>query len=195
MGKLKSFFLKFSRELMSIGNKDINYIQMRLPVSMITPDYEQNLKDRVSLDILKAEIREATMDDLESLIVLHDLAWHSTPMPYRPLDKELIIENIKDDEIIFLIAKVNGIDSGFALIYFTGTDKKIGVIAGMGVLPRLQKRGLGTMLGLETWNYFKTRGVVELRCKVYIDNKASYNFIRGLKFEEYDDDFVQWKML
>ena len=168
---------------------------MRLPVSKITPEYEQNLKERVSHNMLKAEIREATMEDLESLIVLHDLAWHSTPMPYRPLNKESIIENIKDDNIIFLMAKVDGKDSGFALIYFTGTDKKIGVIAGMGILPRLQKRGLGTMLGLKTWNYFKARGVIELRCKVYIDNKVSYNFIKGLKFEEYDDDFVQWKIL
>jgi ribosomal protein S18 acetylase RimI-like enzyme len=195
MGKLKSFFLKFSKELIGLRSKDINYIQMRLPVSKITPEYEQNLKDKVSHNILKAEIREATMVDVDSLKILHDLAWHSTPMPYRPLDREMIIENIKDDNIIFLVAKVDGEDCGFALIYFTGESKKIGVIAGMGILPRLQKKGLGTMLGLATWNYFKARGVVELRCKVYIDNNASYKFIKGLQFEEYDDEFVQWKML
>jgi len=195
MGKLKSFFLKLSKEFLSFGNRDINYIQMRLPVSKITPEYEQNLKEKVSHNILKAEIREATMEDVESLKVLHDLAWHSTPMPYRPLDRERIIENIKDDNIIFLIAKIEGEDCGFTLIYFTGDSKKIGVIAGMGILPQLQKKGLGTMLGLAIWNYFKTRGVVELRCKVYIDNKVSYKFIKGLQFEEYDDEFVQWKML
>jgi len=195
MGKLKSIFYKLSAYVKSLGNKDINYIQMRLPVSRITPEFEKNLKDKVTHNILQAEIREATLEDVECLITLHDLAWHSTPMPYRPLDKTKIIKNIEDKDIIFLIAKVEGKDSGFALIYFTGTDKKIGVIAGLGILPRLQNKGLGTMLGLATWNYFKTRGVVELRCKVYIDNKASYNFIKGLKFEEYSDDFVQWKML
>ena len=195
MGKLKSIFVKLSAQIKSLGNKDINYIQMRLPVSRITPEFENSLKERVAHNILKAEIREATMEDIESLIKLHDLAWHSTPMPYRPIDKKKIIKNIEDEDIIFLIAKVEGKDSGFALIYFTGTDKKIGVIAGLGIIPKLQNQGLGTMLGLATWNYFKTRGVVELRCKVYIDNKASYNFIKALKFEEYSDDFVQWKML
>ena len=195
MGKLKSIVTKLSAQIKSLGNKDINYIQMRLPVSRITPEFENSLKEKVAHNILKAVIREATMEDIESLMMLHDLAWHSTPMPYRPIDKTKIIKNIEDEDIIFLIAKVEGKDSGFALIYFTGIDKKFGVIAGLGILPRLQNKGLGTMLGLATWNYFKTRGVVELRCKVYKDNKASYNFIRGLKFEEYSDDFVQWKML
>lgn len=195
MGKLKSIFHKLSTQLKSLGNKDINYIQMRLPVSRITPEFEKSLKDKVAHNILRAEIREATMEDIDSLIILHDLAWHSTPMPYRPLDKKRIVQNIDDEDIIFLIAKVEGKDSGFALLYFTGSNKNIGVIAGLGILPQLQNKGLGTMLGLATWNYFKTRGVVELRCKVYIDNKASYNFIKGLKFEEYDDDFIQWKML
>ena len=31
-------------------------------------------------------------------------------------------------------------------------------------------------------------------CKVYKDNKIAYNFIKGLKFEEYDEDFTQWKI-
>ena len=101
---------------------------------------------------------------------------------------------LKDEDIIFLIAKIEGKDSGFALIYFTGTDRKISVIAGLGILPELQRKGLGTMLGLASWDYFKKKGVKELRCKVYKDNKTSYNFIRGLKFEEYDEDFVQWKL-
>lgn len=194
MGRIKSFIHKLSVDIKSLGNKNINYIQMRLLVSNITPEFEQILKQKVSQGILKTEIREASMEDVESLIKLHDLAWHSAPMPYRPLDKENIVEMLKDENIIFLIAKIEGKDSGFALIYFTGTDRKISVIAGLGILPELQRKGLGTMLGLASWDYFKKKGVKELRCKVYKDNITSYNFIRGLKFEEYDEDFVQWKL-
>ena len=194
MGRIKSFIVKLSADIKSLGNKDINFIQMRLLVSNITPEFEQNIKQKISHGILKAEIREAKMEDVERLIKLHDLAWHSTPMPYRPLDKENIVKMLKDENIIFLIAKIEGKDSGFALIYFTGTDRKISVIAGLGILPELQRKGLGTMLGLASWDYFKKKGVKELRCKVYKDNKTSYNFIRGLKFEEYDEDFVQWKL-
>ena len=89
---------------------------------------------------------------------------------------------------------MNGEDSGFALIYFTGEKKQVGVIAGMGIIPELQRKGLGTILGMAAWDYFKKNGVAELRCKVYKENKISYNFIKGLHFEEYDEDFVQWKL-
>ena len=37
-------------------------------------------------------------------------------------------------------------------------------------------------------------GFTDLRCKVYKDNKIAYNFIKGLRFEEYDEDFTQWKL-
>ena len=37
-----------SSEIKSLGNKDINYIQMRLLVSEITPEFEQGLKEKVT---------------------------------------------------------------------------------------------------------------------------------------------------
>ena len=115
-------------------------------------------------------------------------------MPYRPLKKDSINNLLNDSSVVFLIAKVNGEDSGFALIYFTGEKQRTGVIAGMGIIPELQRKGLGTILGMAAWDYFKEKGVVELRCKVYKENQISYNFIKGLHFEEYDDDFVHWKL-
>ena len=101
---------------------------------------------------------------------------------------------LKDPNIIFLIAKVDGDYQGFALIYYTGEEKEIGVIAGMGIIPEYHRKGLGTILGLATWDYFKQKGVFELRCKVYKDNEISYKFIKGLGFEEHDDSFTQWKI-
>ena len=44
MGRIKSFIVKLSADIKSLGNKDINFIQMRLLVSNITPEFEQSIK-------------------------------------------------------------------------------------------------------------------------------------------------------
>jgi ribosomal protein S18 acetylase RimI-like enzyme len=194
LGRFKSFFTKMYGDIKNSSQKDLDFIQMRLPVSNITEDFENNLKNKIKDSFINAEIREATREDIDHLIDLHDRAWHSTPMPYRPLTKEKLPEILNNKNVIFLIAKVEGKDSGFALIYFTSKDNLVGVIAGLGIIPELQREGLGTILGMASWDLFKKRGVKELRCKVYKDNKASYNFIRGLGFEEYEEDFVTWKL-
>jgi len=194
LSRIKTFFTKMYGDIKNLYQKDIDFIQMRLPVSHITEDFERNLKNKIKHSFINAEIREATGDDIDHLIDLHNRAWHSTPMPYRPLTKEKINEMLDDKSVIFLIAKVEGKDSGFALIYFTSQDNLVGVIAGLGIIPELQRKGLGTILGMASWDLFKKKGVKELRCKVYKDNKVSYNFIRGLGFEEYDEDFISWKI-
>ncbi|MHA1670572.1 MAG: GNAT family N-acetyltransferase [Promethearchaeota archaeon] len=194
MGRFKSFITKMYGVIKNISQKDIDFIQMRLPVSKITKDFENNLKNKIKDSLINAEIRQATGEDINHLIDLHNRAWHSTPMPYRPLTKEKLNEILNDESVIFLIARVDGKDSGFALIYFTSKDNLVGVIAGLGILPELQRNGLGTILGIASWDLFKKKGVKELRCKVYKDNITAYNFIRDLGFEEYDEDFVQWKI-
>jgi ribosomal protein S18 acetylase RimI-like enzyme len=191
MVNLKKFF---SHIFSGWYDKDLNYIQMRLPVEKITPDFEKNIKDKIAHNVISAEIREASPADIECLIELHDKAWQSTPMPFRPLKRDSIEQMLKDPNIIFLIAKIEGDDRGFALLYFTGQDNIIGVIAGMGIIPEYHRQGVGTILGMATWEYFKKKGVLELRCKVYKDNKISYQFIKGLGFEEYERDFTQWKI-
>jgi ribosomal protein S18 acetylase RimI-like enzyme len=47
---------------------------------------------------------------------------------------------------------------------------------------------LGTILGLAAWNYFKEKGLKELRCEVYKENLRSYNFIKSLNFEEFGEE-------
>ncbi len=191
MGRIKKIF---SKTITGLTGRNPNFIQMRLLVKNITPEFVEALKQRIEHNIVQAKIREANEKDIDCLIELHDRAWHSTPMPFRPLKEDSILEMLKDPSIIFLIAEVKGEDSGFALIYFTGEEELIGIIAGLGIIPELHRKGLGTILGMAAWDYFKKKGVVELRCKVYKDNKISYKFIKGLKFEEYDEDFVQWKV-
>lgn len=194
MRTLKNLFERISNKIREGFQRKLNYIQMRLPVNKITSSFEETLQNKIKVKVKQAKIREAVEDDINNLISIHDKAWHSTPMPYHPLSKDKLFEIIKDPDITILIAEVNSIDIGFIILYFTGENNIIGVIAGLGILPEYQHKGLGTFLGLVSWNYFKSKGVKELRCKVFKDNKISYNFIKELGFEEYDLDFPTWKL-
>ncbi|MFW9785286.1 MAG: GNAT family N-acetyltransferase [Candidatus Heimdallarchaeota archaeon] len=166
--------------------KGLEYIQMRLSIQKITPEFENKIKERVEGNILKAKIREASENDLESVVYLHNRAWMTSNEPFSPLSIESLKNLFEYPEIKIFIAKVYGIDAGFVILDFEGPNDEYGIIAGLGVLTRFQRKGLGTVLGMAVWNYLKEKGIKELRCEVYKDNQVSYNFIKSLGFEEYD---------
>ncbi|MFX1496207.1 MAG: GNAT family N-acetyltransferase [Promethearchaeota archaeon] len=189
----RNFINRIASNVEDSLKSESDYIQMRLLVDAITEDFEKNLRQRANQDNANYEVKEANKEDIKSIVKLYKQAWYSTPMPYHTLNEQNLIEMMEDPDIIFLIAYLESIESGFALIYFSGENNEFGVIAGLGVIPELQHKGLGTLIALTAWQYFKERGVKELRCKVYKKNPISYSFIKGLKFEEYDDDMVTWK--
>lgn len=161
------------------------YVQMRLPVDKITKDFEDKLKEKIENNIFKAKIREATEKDLQTIVDIYNKSWLTSNTPFRPIEKQTMKKIFEDQETKFLIARVYGIDGAFVILDFEGDNNEYGVIAGLGVIPRFQRRGLGTVIGLAAWNYFKNKGVKELRCEVYKGNNISYNFIKGLRFEEF----------
>jgi ribosomal protein S18 acetylase RimI-like enzyme len=168
-----------------ILEKGMVYLQMRLPIDKITKDFERALKEKIEHKIFHASIREATKNDLTSIQEIYNKAWLTSNTPFRPIEKDTLKKIFNDPDTVFLIATVYGIDGGFVILDFEGDNKEYGVIAGLGVLPRFQGKGLGTILGLAAWNYFKEKGLEELRCEVYRDNQKSYKFIKGLNFEEF----------
>lgn len=169
-----------------IEKEGMIYIQMRLPVEKITLEFEESLRKKIAQNFLKADIREAEREDFDSIVSLYNKAWLTSQTPFRPLDKDSLKKIFEDPDTVILIAKVYAMDAGFVILDFEGPNKEIGVIAGLGVLPRFQRKGLGTVLGMATWNFFKKKGVKELRCEVYKDNKVSYSFIKWIGFEEHD---------
>lgn len=161
------------------------YKQMRLPVEKITPEFEAQMKQKIEHNIYQAQIREATEKDLNIVVDIYNKSWLTSNTPFRPIEKETLKKIFLDPDTVFLIARVFGIDSAFVILDFEGKDKEYGVIAGLGVIPKFQRKGLGSVLGLATWDYFKKKGVKELRCEVYKSNNASTNFIEALRFEEF----------
>jgi len=190
--QIRSFFLAFEKK--SITKKEIEndllttgleYIQMKLPVSNITPEFEENFKKKVEHNILHAKIREAKLEDLKSIMYLYNRSWLVSSTPFRPIKKETLRIIYEYPETKILIAKAYGSDAAFVILDFEGENKQYGVIAGLGVLPRFQRKGLGTVIGMAAWNHFKKKGVTELRCEVFKDNNVSYNFIKSIGFEEF----------
>jgi ribosomal protein S18 acetylase RimI-like enzyme len=189
---IRSFFLAFEKK--DVTKKEIEndllttgleYIQMKLPVSKITPEVEDKLREKVEHNILQAKIREANLEDLESVMYLYNRSWLVSSTPFRAITKETLRIIYEYPETLFLIAKAYGSDGAFVILDYEGSNKEYGIIAGLGVLPRFQRKGLGTVIGLAAWNYLKKKGVKELRCEVYKDNKVSYDFIKSIGFVEY----------
>jgi ribosomal protein S18 acetylase RimI-like enzyme len=164
------------------------YIQMKLPVEKITKEFEEELKNKIEHNIIKAKIRVATKEDLDSLKVIYNRAWLTSNTPFRPITKTDLEKILSYPETIFLIAKVYGTDAAFLLLDFEGKDNEYAVIAALAVIPRFQRRGVGSVLGMASWQFLKEKhpNVKEIRCEVYKDNEVSYSFIKGIGFEEYD---------
>lgn len=162
----------------------LTYYQMSLPVENITDEFEANLKEKVEKNILHAKIRIAKEEDLDVLKTLYNRAWLSSNTPFRPITVDDLEKVHNDPDTLIFIGKVYGMEAGFVILDREGNNKEYGIIAGLGVIPRFQRKGLGLVLGMKAWNYFKKEGVKELKCEVYKENERSHQFIKSLGFRE-----------
>jgi ribosomal protein S18 acetylase RimI-like enzyme len=195
--RIRAFFFTIERkvkeneEISKVAEKlyrdGMIYTQMRLSIDKITKTFENKLKDKIEHNILHAEIRKASKSDIDSIKELYNRSWLTSNTPFRPITKTSLLSIFEDPDSIFLIGKVYGQDAAFILLDFEGENKEFAVIAALAVLPRFQRRGLGTILGMAGWNYLRQHypNLKELRCEVYKDNEISHSFIKWIGFEEY----------
>lgn len=197
--KIRAFFNTFtansateeaehSTELEKIEKEGLEYVQMRLPIQEITEEKEKSLKRKMENNIIKADIREATEADLENIKNIYNRAWLTSKTPFRMIDIDTLDPIFRDPDTIFLIGMLYGQDAAFVILDFEGPHQEYAVFAGLGVIPKYQRKGLGTIMGMAAWNYLKRNhpNIEELRCEVYRKNTTSYNFIKSLGFEAYD---------
>ena len=193
---IRTFFLSFESSskkdvpkddiIDEIEKKGLTYIQMRLPVETITPEYEKELKGKIEPSILQAKIREASNEaDLKIVMTIYNRAWLTSNTPFSHIDLNSLNSIYEHSDTVILISRLYGTDGGFIILDYEGPSKEYGIIAGLGILPNYQRKGLGTVLGLAGWKYFKEKGVKELHCEVFVENKASYTFIKSLGFIEF----------
>jgi len=186
---LRSYFLHIEKDSgkdnitdlqKQILDKGMVYLQMRLPIEKITKEFVDTLRDKIERKIYSANIREAELKDLSIITDIYNKSWLTSSTPFRPIERGTLKQIFTNQNTVFLIAKVYGSNGGFIILDIEGENNEYGVIAGLGVLPRFQGKGLGTILGMAAWNYFKEKGLKELRCEVYKDNQNSYSFVKGL---------------
>ncbi|MFW9866524.1 MAG: GNAT family N-acetyltransferase [Candidatus Thorarchaeota archaeon] len=192
-GKLRNYFLTLERNPKNLDKLEnieesvelgMKYIQMVLPIKNITMEAENNLKQNVESSILRAKIREVTEQDFEVVMNIYNRAWLTSHEPFRALELADVKDLYKIPTLKIFIARVFGIDAGFMILDFEGPENEYGVIVAMGVILKFQRKGLGKIMALAAWDYFKEKKVIELRTEVYKDNIVSYNFMKSLGFEE-----------
>lgn len=185
--RIRSFFLNLGQQIEDLLKTGMKYIEMSLPVEKITNEYIMGLEDKLKRIKDHIEVRKANKEDINSIKIIYNAAWENSPMPFHPITEDKLLTIYNDKNTVFLIARMDNLDVGFMLLDYEKNEIKIGIIAGLGILPEYQRHGVGTLLGLESWYYFEKKGVDELRCEVHIDNQSSYTFIKGLGFEEYNE--------
>ena len=101
--KIRAFFLSIEtkkkqkaevdKEVEDLYQDGMVYIQMRLSVEKITKEFENKLKDKIEHSIVKAKIREANKEDLDSLKNIYNRAWLTSNTPFRPITKTDLKKN------------------------------------------------------------------------------------------------------
>ncbi len=185
--QIRSYFFSLQKDLTESqkGKIPITYVHLRLPVDKITPSFENKIQNELEKNYLKINVREAKVGDLKSVLHIYNMAWSNLKDPHGNMTLGSLKKVFNSPGVEILMASVYGMDVGFIILDFEGTHNQYGIIAGLGILPRFQGKGIGKSLGLATWRYFKQKDVKELRCEVFIENKHSHRFIKSLGFEEY----------
>ncbi|MHA1732546.1 MAG: GNAT family N-acetyltransferase [Promethearchaeota archaeon] len=189
------------------GKKGYVYRQMELPREKITPEWEQGIRKRIHPHVT---IELAGLEDVERVTDIHNRAFLTAPDPYAPITESDIRRLILCPRTLVIIGLIWGAqDCGFIILNFeehcseeeinridtlarTGIRAKnlpeeeyeCAFISGLGVLPQWQRRGVGTTLGIKSWDIVKEYDVERLACEVYEGNAASYNLIVSMGFEE-----------
>ena len=171
--------------------KKYTYIHLKLPTENITREFEKVFHDKVKRNLFKPKIELATIEDAQRVSNIYNRAWLTSGVPFSQMTTSKIKILFKDPKCNVFIAKVFGIDAGFIVTYLEGEDYEIGIIAGLGIIPRFQRKGIASALAFAAWEQFLLpKNVKELRCEVYKSNLPSYNFIKSLGFEEYDINVI-----
>jgi ribosomal protein S18 acetylase RimI-like enzyme len=162
------------------------YVIMNLPMSKISPDKlaEMAEKTRQVRPLLKSWVAEAS--DIPRLVNLYNASFFQCPDPYRPVteaDMRAIFE-----KSTILMGSMYGMDAAFIVNKIetqtssTGAQERLGVICGIAVNPRFRQKGLATAIGLDAYEFFKTKTVDYLQCEVYEKNNPSMSFITWVGF-------------
>ena len=166
------------------------YIIMELPIERVPIIYDIKEKEiKTQEHVLKVKPYNPENDsEAETFAMVFNTILLTSPDPYRPMTLE--------DAKIFsadgtFLAYLFGQPAGFAALTVENTAVgKIGVIAGIGVMPKFRGKKVALALATTIVEWFNTKKVSKLQCEVYEYNDISYNFISSLGFHEVGEMYL-----
>lgn len=156
-----------------------------MPIEKITEEYVDSILKRIEKIQFQPKIYKAKEQELVDIADLYHRSWLTSNVPFRKILLDDFKRIFKNPNMEFLIAKLHGNLVGFVILDLEGEILEHGVIVALGIKPRYQRRGIGTILGYAAWNHFKQKNVKDLRCEVHVRNERSLKFMNSLGFEEF----------
>jgi len=127
-----------------------------------------------SLILRAAHISEAaTIASMSRLLVEHGLTWRWTPARVK--------KSIKDKETMVLVASIDGVLSGFAIMKFRDAESHLFLLA---VASTVQRTGIGAALLAWLEKSCRTAGMRHVRVEVRVKNQEARKFYErsGFRF-------------
>jgi len=125
-----------------------------------------------SLVLRAAHVSEAgAISSMSRLLVEHGLNWRWTAARIK--------RSIKDRETMVLVASVDGVLSGFAIMKFRDEASHLFLLA---VEPRLQRTGIGTALLAWLEKSCRTAGMRHIRVELRTNNSKARAFYERAGF-------------
>ena len=162
---------------------------LRLPIEKITAEFEKKFKDRLIPHSENPNIREVKEDDYESIVHIYNRAYKNLHEKALPINIDIVRDMDEDPESVILVADIDSKIAGLIILEFEGLNSEFVTITDWAVSPKFRRKGIGTRLCIASWDYFKPKGIKEIRCEVYVKNPVAYNFIKAMGFEEIRTDY------
>lgn len=125
-----------------------------------------------SLVLRAAHISEAAaIASMSRLLVEHGLNWRWTPARVK--------RSIKDRETMVLVASIDGVLSGFAIMKFRDEESHLFLLA---VEPKFQRIGIGAALLAWLEKSCRTAGLRHIRVELRVNNSKARMFYEHAGF-------------
>ncbi len=170
--------------------KRYRYIKMGCPISKVLDSLNivyQEIKDSDVYKNLKIEYLDPEKNGEDFIFVFNKSLLTGTD-PYQPIDYSDLDKFPKTTFLGYLYGRP------VAFVTYTIEEEdglKVGVIAGLGVVPEYRRRGVAKALLLKTARELESMfNVNKLVCDVYEKNIASLNLVKKFGFKEEGEFYI-----
>ncbi|MFX1396407.1 MAG: GNAT family N-acetyltransferase [Promethearchaeota archaeon] len=158
---------------------------MKLLIDFINQNLKKQLKYKLNSSLKDLTIVETKTDDAYSVLNIHSSCFNNLNYSREVLNLKKIQNFYNFPGTRIYIAKHKGNDIGYIILELEGPTGEYGIISSVGVLPKYQRKGVGTSLILKAFLYFEQNNVIQILSEISLLNYAGYNFLKSVNFEDF----------